>query len=249
MTNRQIAAALGIADGTVSAHLSAVRGKLKTALGPYDPFGSEDRQAIVMTTAGNNTASTREDELLAYVYPAGHRRPGGAVRRRLGCRRWPGPVHRLAAGPRHSRPGAGRRPDGGPAVLPALPAARAAGHAAGARCHDGRGGGARRLRRGARRLASAGEPGEGPGVPAPGRGEPVPVCAATPGRAGRPSAAGAAGYARRRARGPGPAGAARRPGRARRACPTGSARRSCSATTRACPRARSPPRWASAAAR
>ena len=43
MTNRQIAAALGIADGTVAAHLSAVRGKLRTALGPYDPFGSEDR--------------------------------------------------------------------------------------------------------------------------------------------------------------------------------------------------------------
>jgi RNA polymerase sigma-70 factor (ECF subfamily) len=43
MTNRQIAAALGIADGTVAAHLSAVRGKLKAALGPYDPFGSEDR--------------------------------------------------------------------------------------------------------------------------------------------------------------------------------------------------------------
>ena len=33
MTNRQIAAALGIADGTVAAHLSAVRGKLKAALG------------------------------------------------------------------------------------------------------------------------------------------------------------------------------------------------------------------------
>ncbi len=33
------------------------------------------------------------------------------------------------------------------------------------------------------------------------------------------------------------------------ACPTGNARRSCSATTRDCPRARSPPRWASAAAR
>ena len=43
MTNSQIAAALGIAGGTVAAHLSAVRGKLKTALGPYDPFGSEDR--------------------------------------------------------------------------------------------------------------------------------------------------------------------------------------------------------------
>ena len=43
MTNSQIAAALGLADGTVAAHLSAVRGKLKAALGPYDPFGSEDR--------------------------------------------------------------------------------------------------------------------------------------------------------------------------------------------------------------
>src|SRR5271169_2850360 len=42
MTNSQIAAALGIADGTVAAHLSAVRGKLKAALGPYDPFGSQD---------------------------------------------------------------------------------------------------------------------------------------------------------------------------------------------------------------
>jgi RNA polymerase sigma factor (sigma-70 family) len=43
MTNSQIAAGLDIADGTVAAHLSAVRGKLKAALGPYDPFGSEDR--------------------------------------------------------------------------------------------------------------------------------------------------------------------------------------------------------------
>jgi RNA polymerase sigma factor (sigma-70 family) len=42
MTNSEIAATLGIADGTVAAHLSAVRGKLKAGLGPYDPFGSED---------------------------------------------------------------------------------------------------------------------------------------------------------------------------------------------------------------
>ena len=42
MTNTQIAVQLGIADGTVAAHLSAVRGKLKAALGPYDPFGNED---------------------------------------------------------------------------------------------------------------------------------------------------------------------------------------------------------------
>ncbi len=39
MTNTEIAAALGIADGTVAAHLSAVRGKLRASLGPYDPFG------------------------------------------------------------------------------------------------------------------------------------------------------------------------------------------------------------------
>lgn len=42
MTNSQIAARLGIADGTVAAHLWTVRGKLKAALGPYDPFSSED---------------------------------------------------------------------------------------------------------------------------------------------------------------------------------------------------------------
>jgi RNA polymerase sigma-70 factor, ECF subfamily len=39
MTNTEIAARLGIADGTVAAHLSAVRGKLRASLGPYDPFG------------------------------------------------------------------------------------------------------------------------------------------------------------------------------------------------------------------
>jgi RNA polymerase sigma-70 factor (ECF subfamily) len=42
MTNSEIAAQLGIADGTVAAHLSAVRSKLKAGLGPYDPFGIED---------------------------------------------------------------------------------------------------------------------------------------------------------------------------------------------------------------
>ena len=42
MTNTEIAAALGIADGTVAAHLSAVRGKLRTGLGPYDPFGDQE---------------------------------------------------------------------------------------------------------------------------------------------------------------------------------------------------------------
>jgi RNA polymerase sigma-70 factor (ECF subfamily) len=42
MTNSEIAARLDIAAGTVAAHLSAVRGKLRAALGPYDPFGIQD---------------------------------------------------------------------------------------------------------------------------------------------------------------------------------------------------------------
>ena len=41
-TNSEIAARLDLAEGTVAAHLSVVRRKLKAALGPYDPFGSED---------------------------------------------------------------------------------------------------------------------------------------------------------------------------------------------------------------
>lgn len=41
MTNSQIAAGLGIADGTVAAHIFAVRGKLTAGMGPYDPFGSD----------------------------------------------------------------------------------------------------------------------------------------------------------------------------------------------------------------
>jgi RNA polymerase sigma-70 factor (ECF subfamily) len=39
MTNSEIAAQLGLAAGTVAAHLYAVRSKLKAGLGPYDPFG------------------------------------------------------------------------------------------------------------------------------------------------------------------------------------------------------------------
>jgi RNA polymerase sigma-70 factor, ECF subfamily len=46
MTNSQIAAELGIAAGTVAAHLSAVRSKLRAIIGPYDPFGDEDGSAL-----------------------------------------------------------------------------------------------------------------------------------------------------------------------------------------------------------
>ena len=42
MTNSEVAAWLGLAAGTVAAHLFAVRAKLRAGLGPYDPFGSED---------------------------------------------------------------------------------------------------------------------------------------------------------------------------------------------------------------
>jgi RNA polymerase sigma-70 factor, ECF subfamily len=45
MTTSEIAAALGIAEGTVAAHLSAVRAKLRAGLGPYDPFGGEDGES------------------------------------------------------------------------------------------------------------------------------------------------------------------------------------------------------------
>jgi RNA polymerase sigma-70 factor, ECF subfamily len=45
MTNSQIAAELGVAGGTVAAHLSAVRSKLRASMGPYDPFGNEDGSA------------------------------------------------------------------------------------------------------------------------------------------------------------------------------------------------------------
>lgn len=42
MTNAEIAATLGLAAGTVAAHLSVVRAKLRASLGPYDPFGGEE---------------------------------------------------------------------------------------------------------------------------------------------------------------------------------------------------------------
>jgi RNA polymerase sigma-70 factor (sigma-E family) len=62
----EIAAQLGIADGTIAAHLVTVRGKLTADLGPYDPFGDEG--GLVMATAGTDTASTYNDELLARLY-------------------------------------------------------------------------------------------------------------------------------------------------------------------------------------
>lgn len=45
MKNSEIAARVGIAEGTVAAHVSAVRGKLKAGLGRYDPFGGDEEGA------------------------------------------------------------------------------------------------------------------------------------------------------------------------------------------------------------
>jgi len=45
MKNSEIAAKLGIASGTVAAHLSTVRGKLRADLGPYDPLGGDEEGA------------------------------------------------------------------------------------------------------------------------------------------------------------------------------------------------------------
>lgn len=45
MKNSEIAAALGVSSGTVGAHLSAVRSKLRAALGPFDPFGDGEKGA------------------------------------------------------------------------------------------------------------------------------------------------------------------------------------------------------------
>ena len=43
MKNNEIAESLGIAEGTVAAHLSTVRGKLRASLGPYDPFSGDEK--------------------------------------------------------------------------------------------------------------------------------------------------------------------------------------------------------------
>ncbi len=42
MKNTEIAAQLGISGGTVAAHLSRVRAKLRAELGPFDPFGADE---------------------------------------------------------------------------------------------------------------------------------------------------------------------------------------------------------------
>ena len=44
MKNSEIQAHLGIAGGTVGAHISTVRSKLRSNLGPYDPFGDDGEE-------------------------------------------------------------------------------------------------------------------------------------------------------------------------------------------------------------
>jgi RNA polymerase sigma factor (sigma-70 family) len=42
MKNREIVDELGIASGTVAAHVFAARAKLRASLGPFDPFGDDE---------------------------------------------------------------------------------------------------------------------------------------------------------------------------------------------------------------
>lgn len=42
MKNSEIVDELGIASGTVAAHVFAVRAKLRASLGPYDPFADDE---------------------------------------------------------------------------------------------------------------------------------------------------------------------------------------------------------------
>ena len=48
----EIAAALGVAEGTVHAHLHAARGKLIAGLAPYYPFGQDGANQGRMNRGG-----------------------------------------------------------------------------------------------------------------------------------------------------------------------------------------------------
>lgn len=62
MKNFEIVAALGLASGTVSAHLAAVRRKLRANLGPFDPFAADDADDLEECEDRGNLEGTQGPE-------------------------------------------------------------------------------------------------------------------------------------------------------------------------------------------
>jgi|GraSoiStandDraft_47_1057283.scaffolds.fasta_scaffold721455_3 hypothetical protein len=57
----EIAAALGVAEGTVHAHLHAARGKLIAGLAPYYPFGQDGANQGRTNRGGMNGGGANHD--------------------------------------------------------------------------------------------------------------------------------------------------------------------------------------------